>query len=101
MKYTLKIFDNETGKLEHSLDFNSIIAGFSAEGENGKKHGGSVCLTSDTIEGIGMAIHSADIAQQEIMKRNPMVGLAYMMLKNAEMKHEVVRDEEGGNNGKS
>jgi len=100
MKYTLKIFDNETGKLEHSLDFNSIIAGFSVKGEDGKTHGGSVCFTSDTIEGIGMAIHSADIAQQEIMKKNPMVGLTYMLCKNADMKYEVVRDE-GGTDGES
>lgn len=100
MKYTLKIFDNETGKLENSLEFDSIIAGFSAKGEDGKKHSGSVCLTADTIEGIGMAIYAADLAQQEIMKKNPMGGLAYMIFKNANMKHEVVR-EESGSDGES
>lgn len=100
MKYTLKIFDNETGKLEHSLDFNAIIAGFSIEDEDGKKHSGSLCFVGDTIEGIGMAIHAADLAQQEMMKKNPMVGLAYMIFKNAEMKHKVVR-EESGSDGES
>ena len=100
MKYTLKIFDNETGKLKNSLEFDSIIAGFSTKGEDGKKHSGSLCLTADTIEGIGMAIHAADLAQQEIMKKNPMVGLAYMIFKNAEMKHKVVR-EESGSDGES
>jgi hypothetical protein len=91
MKYTMKIFDNETGKLENSLEFDSIIAGFSTKGEDGKKHSGSLCLTADTIEGIGMAIHAADIAQQEIMKKNPMVGLAYMIFKNAIMDKAVKR----------
>jgi hypothetical protein len=100
MKYTLKIFDNETGKLEYSLEFNAIIAGFSTVSEDSKKHNRSFCLTSDTIEGIGMAIHAADLAQQDMMKKNPMVGLAYMMYKNAEMKREVVR-EESGSDGES
>jgi hypothetical protein len=100
MKYTLKIFDNETGKLENSLEFDSIIAGFSTKGEDGKKHSGSVCLTADTIEGIGMAIHAADLAQQEMMNKEPMVGLAYMIFKNAGMKHKVVR-EESGSDGES
>lgn len=96
-KYTMKIFDNETGKLVRSIEFNSLVAGYSTEGKDGAMCGGSICITNDSAKGMGMAIDSADVAQQAILKDRPHLAIAYMLVKNA----EKTTTKDGEDNGES
>ena len=90
-KYTMKIFDNETGKLVKSIDFNTLVAGYSHE-RNGEKLGGSFLDSYGTLEDLGIALHSADLAQQAALKKDPMVGIAYTIMKTGFKEAEVKND---------
>lgn len=92
MKYTMKIFDNETGKLVHSIDFDSLIAGYSTE-KDGEKCGGSIGITNDSTKGIGIAIDSVDEVQQAILKDRPELAIAYLLAKTAKKTSTMVKKE--------
>lgn len=89
-KYTMKIFDNETGKLVKSIDYNTIVAGFSRE-KDGEPTGSSLANACGNAVDVAMAIDAADVAQQELMKAHPEIGVAYMLMKA--MKKKVVAED--------
>lgn len=84
-KYTLKIFDNETGKLVKSIDYNTIVAGLSRE-EDGEPTGSSLANAYGNAVDVAAALDAADVAQQELMKAYPEIGVAYMMMKGLRKK---------------
>lgn len=84
-KFTMKIFDNETGKLVKSIDYNTIVAGFSRE-EDGEHIGSSLTNAYGNAVDVAAAIDAADVAQQELMKATPAIGVAYMMMKGMRKK---------------
>lgn len=79
-KFTMKIFDNETGNPVQSIDFNTLVAGYSHE-RNGEKLGGSYLAAYGTLEDVSLALHSADLAQQAALKKDPAIGIAYTITK--------------------
>lgn len=89
-KFTMKIFDNETGKLVKSIDYNTIVAGFSCE-KDGKPTGSSLANACGDAVDVAIALDAADIAQQELMKEHPEIGIAYMLTKG--MKKKVVAED--------
>lgn len=89
-KYTMKIFDNETGKLVKSIDYNTIVAGFSRE-KDGEPTGSSLANACGNAVDVAAAIDAADVAQQELMKAHPEIGVAYMLMKG--MKKKVVAED--------
>ena len=100
MKYTMKIFDNETGKLVHSIDFNSLIAGYSTENGDGEMIGGCIGLTADSSHGVATALDSVDIIQQKILENRLPISVAYALLKGAKKTTTEVK-RGGENNGES
>lgn len=89
-KFTMKIFDNETGKLVKSIDYNTIVAGFSCE-KDGEPTGSSLANAYGDAIDVAAAIDAADTAQQELMKAHPEIGVAYMLMKG--MKKKVVAED--------
>ena len=89
-KYTMKIFDNETGKLVKSIDYNTVVAGFSCE-KDGEPTSSSLANAYGDAVDVAMAIDAADVAQQELMKAHPEIGVAYMLMKG--MKKKVVAED--------
>ena len=89
-KFTMKIFDNETGKLVKSIDYNTIVAGFSRE-KDGEPTGSSLANAYGNAVDVAAAIDAADVAQQELMKAHPEIGVAYMMMKG--MRKKVVAED--------
>lgn len=89
-KYTMKIFDNETGKLVKSIDYNTVVAGFSCEKDGERTSSSLAHAYGDAVE-VAAAIDAADVAQQELMKKNPKIGVAYMLMKG--MKKKVVAED--------
>jgi hypothetical protein len=86
----MKIFDNETGKLVKSIDYNTIVAGFSRE-KDGKPTGNSLVKAGGDAADVAIAMDAADVAQQELMKAHPEIGVAYMLMKG--MKKKVVAED--------
>lgn len=84
-KFTMKIFDNETGKLVKSIDYNTIVAGLSRE-KDGEPTFSILANAYGNAVDVAAAIDAADVAQQEILKAHPKIGLAYMMMKGLEKK---------------
>lgn len=100
-KYTMKIFDNDTGKLIRSLDFNVIIAGISGmtlpedkKPKDGMAVSTSMCLCAGTLAEIGCALNGVDKAQEDIMAQDPKIGISYMISKKNFSSCEEV-DENG------
>lgn len=89
-KYTMKIFDNETGKLVKSIDYNTIVAGFSRD-KDGESTSSSLANAYGDAVDVAMAIDAVDMAQQELMKAHPEIGVAYMLMKG--MKKKVVAED--------
>lgn len=89
-KFTMKIFDNETGKLVKSIDYNTIVAGFSRE-KDGEPTGSSLANAYGDAVNVAAAIDAADVAQQELMKAHPEIGVAYMMMKG--LRKKVVAED--------
>lgn len=89
-KFTMKIFDNETGKLVKSIDYNTIVAGFSRE-KDGEPTGRSLANAYGNAVDVAAALDAADTAQQEILKAHPEIGVAYMMMKG--LRKKVVAED--------
>jgi hypothetical protein len=88
-KFTMKIFDNETGKLVKSIDYNTVVAGFSHEKDGETVVSSFVNAYGNAVD-VAEALDAADTAQQEIMKAHPEIGVAHMMMKGLGKK--VVED---------
>ena len=105
-KFTMKIFDNETGKLVGSEEFNVLIGGIAGR-EN--DIGGSIVLCHGDLREIANALSSVDTAQQEIMRQDPSIGIAYALAKKVHKSSKIVCEtpfqkvnrEEEENNGES
>jgi hypothetical protein len=86
----MKIFDNETGKLVKSIDYNTVVAGFSREEDGESTFSSLANAYGNTVE-VAAALDAADVAQQEILKAHPEIGVAYMMMKG--LRKKVVAED--------
>lgn len=89
-KFTMKIFDNETGKLVKSIDYNTVVAGLSRE-EDGEPTFSSLANAYGNVVDVAAALDAVDTAQQELMKAHPEIGVAYMMMKG--LRKKVVAED--------
>lgn len=73
-KYTMKIFDNETGKLVKNIDFNDLISGYSTKvGETNT--GGTLIISDDDTDSKRKAIYGMEMARQKIIQSDPAAAM--------------------------